>query len=173
MTIRKVKAEELLELQQISVHTFYESFSSQNTEENMRQYVEDSFSLERLGDELLDTHSEFYFAILNQEIIGYLKLNMGPSQTEIRDSSTIEIERIYVYKAHQGKQVGKHLLDHAIQLARDRNAKYVWLGVWEENHNAIQFYRRNGFVVFDKHLFRLGQDEQTDIMMKRILSESS
>jgi len=38
--------------------------------------------------------------------------------------------------------------------------------VWEENPRAINFYKKNGFVEFDKHIFVLGDDEQTDIMMR-------
>lgn len=36
----------------------------------------------------------------------------------------------------------------------------------EENLRAISFYKKNGFMEFDKHIFKLGDDEQTDIMMK-------
>jgi ribosomal protein S18 acetylase RimI-like enzyme len=42
----------------------------------------------------------------------------------------------------------------------------IWLGVWEKNHNAIGFYTKNGFITFDKHLFLLGDDQQTDLLMK-------
>ena len=47
--------------------------------------------------------------------------------------------------------------------------KYIWLGVWEENPRATRFYQKNGFVAFGKHIFKLGDDEQTDILMKRPL----
>ena len=50
--------------------------------------------------------------------------------------------------------------------AREKQAHYVWLGVWEKNERAIAFYRKNGFVAFDTHIFKLGDDEQTDILMK-------
>ena len=46
---------------------------------------------------------------------------------------------------------------------------YVWLGVWEQNPRAIRFYEKNGFVPFDTHVFILGEDKQTDILMKKIL----
>ena len=62
------------------------------------------------------------------------------------------------------------LYEKAIEIANQRNADYVWLGVWEENPRAISFYLKNGFVAFDKHIFKLGDDEQTDIMMKLLLS---
>ncbi len=95
-----------------------------------------------------------------------MKLNFGQSQTELKDDKAIEIERIYVLKEFHGNKVGQILYDKAIEVARQKNADYVWLGVWEENPRAINFYKKNGFVEFDKHIFKLGEDEQTDIMMK-------
>lgn len=64
------------------------------------------------------------------------------------------------------------MLNHkAIEIATKEKAEFVWLGVWTENPRAIQFYKKNGFVEFDKHIFRLGEDTQTDIMMKLILTD--
>jgi ribosomal protein S18 acetylase RimI-like enzyme len=85
------------------------------------------------------------------------------------DSHTIE--RIYVLKEFHGKNVGQILYEKAMQIARQSNANYVWLGVWEENARAINFYKKNGFVEFEKHIFKLGNDEQTDIMMKLQLKD--
>jgi len=98
--------------------------------------------------------------------VGYLKLNFGSSQTELKDDRALEIERIYVLKEFHGKSVGQELYEKAIYVARQKNADYVWLGVWEQNPRAINFYKKNGFIEFDKHIFKLGEDEQTDIMMK-------
>lgn len=132
----------------------------------MKAYLETGFSKERLRAELTDPNAEFYFAELNGNVIGYLKINAGQSQTEIKEENALEIERIYVLKAFHGKKVGQMLYDEAISLAKQKRVDYVWLGVWEENPRAISFYRKNGFVEFDKHIFKLGHEEQTDIMMK-------
>ncbi|MBK8343240.1 MAG: GNAT family N-acetyltransferase [Bacteroidetes bacterium] len=164
--VKKVQTTDIAQLQLIGRQTFYETFAAGNTEENMRKYLEEGFSEEKLLTEITDKNAEFYFAILEDEIIGYLKINYGQSQTELKDDKALEIERIYVLKTFHGKQVGQILYDKAISLARDHNAEYVWLGVWEENPRAINFYKKNGFVEFDKHIFKLGNDEQTDIMMK-------
>ena len=93
-------------------------------------------------------------------------MNFGQSQTELQDDKALEIERIYVLKEFHGKNVGQILYNKAIEIAKQNKADYVWLGVWEENPRAIAFYKKNGFVEFDKHIFKLGDDEQTDIMMK-------
>jgi ribosomal protein S18 acetylase RimI-like enzyme len=161
-----VSLNEINELQKIGKQTFVETFSSVNSEENMRLYLEKSFATEKLKIELSDINSVFYFAVFNATIIGYLKVNFGASQTEIKDENVLEIERIYVYKEFHGQQVGQLLFEKAISISKQKNVDYVCLGVWEENRRAVRFYQKNGFVTFDKHIFRLGNEEQTDLMMK-------
>jgi hypothetical protein len=166
MKITKGNIQDVEKLKEIGKLTFAETFSSENSEENMAEYLKNGFSDEKLKAELNDQNSEFYFVELDGKTIGYLKVNVGESQTEIKDKNTLEIERIYVLKEFHGKKVGQILYDKAIELAKDKNIENVWLGVWEENPRAIRFYEKNGFVAFDKHIFKLGNDEQTDIMMK-------
>lgn len=164
--IKRVVLNDIDQLQKIGRQTFYETFSEDNTEENMTKYLDERFSFEKLTTELNDKNAEFYFATLDKKVIGYLKLNFGQSQTEIKDDKALEIERIYVLKEFHGKSVGQLLYDKALQIAQQKETDFVWLGVWEENPRAINFYKKNGFVKFDKHIFKLGNDEQTDIMMK-------
>ena len=166
ISIKKVELKDIEKLQKIGRQTFFETFSKSNSEENMQKYLDEGFSIEKLTTELTDSNAEFYFAVLDLEVIGYLKLNFGDSQTELKDNKALEIERIYVSKEFHGKSVGQLLYDKAIEVAKQKNADYVWLGVWEENQRAISFYKKNGFVEFDKHIFKLGNDEQIDIMMK-------
>ena len=116
--------------------------------------------------EVKNENSEFYFAKIDNEVIAYLKVNYGESQTELKDNKSLEIERIYVSKEFHGKNVGQLLYNKAIEVAEQRGSEYVWLGVWEQNPRAIRFYEKNGFAVFDKHIFKLGNDEQIDILMK-------
>ena len=171
--IVKVTAHDIEKLQKIGRQTFHETFSDSNSEENMKIYLEEGFSESKLRDELTDENSEFYFARLESEIVGYLKLNFGQSQTELKDSQALEIERIYVLKEFHGNSVGQILYEKAIEIAEEKNMEFVWLGVWEENSRAINFYKKNGFEEFDKHIFRLGDEEQIDIMMKLKLNYGS
>lgn len=164
--IKQVAINDIDILQKIGKQTFFETFSAGNTAENMKLYLEEGFSIEKLTTELNDHNAEFYFATLEGIVVGYLKINFGQSQTELKDEKAIEIERIYVLKEYHGKSVGQMLYEKAIQISRQKSADYIWLGVWEENPRAIRFYKKNGFIEFDKHIFKLGNDEQTDIMMK-------
>lgn len=167
--IERVGASDILSLQEVARKTFFQTFAGDNSEANMKDYLDERFSAERLGAELNDVNSEFYFATLRGEVVGYLKMNYGESQTELQDEGAVEIERIYVLREYQGKKVGQLLFGKALSVAQEMGAKYIWLGVWENNRKAIEFYRKNGFVEFGQHVFRLGNDDQTDILMKHIL----
>jgi len=166
IVINKIGIEQIEQLQQIGRQTFEETFAESNSAENMAKYLEEAYSHEKLSAELNNPNSFFYFAMMDHNVIGYLKLNKGGSQTELKDNDALEIERIYVLKEFHGKKVGQMLFEKAIQIAKEQNAEFVWLGVWEENKRAIQFYTKKGFVEFDQHVFVLGDEAQTDIMMK-------
>ncbi len=150
-------------LQSISRETFLETFSAQNSAEDMRLYLENDLSIDKLQSELNDVESEFYFAILNNKITAYLKIKFRTNQEKF----SIEIERIYVLQAFQGMKIGQALLDKAIQIAQQKKIEIIWLGVWEKNLKAINFYRKNGFSPYGEHFFKLGNDLQTDILMSR------
>ena len=166
MKIRKINIDDLEALRNLSIQTFMETFEEVNTEEDMQKYLDENLSIEKLKTELENVNSEFYFAENNGEILGYLKLNFKDAQTEKLEENHFEIERIYVLKAFLGQKIGQILFDKAIEIGREKNLEYVWLGVWEENHRAIKFYEKNGFKVFGKHKFVLGEDVQTDLLMK-------
>jgi len=166
ITIVQINNSNIAALQQIGRQTFAETFAESNTAENMAKYLEEAYAYEKLSAELNDANSIFYFALIEDKVVGYLKLNFGASQTELKDNDALEIERIYVLKEFHGKKVGQLLFDKAIEVAKAQHMAYVWLGVWENNKRALQFYTKNGFVEFDQHIFVLGDEAQTDIMMK-------
>lgn len=167
--IRKATVADLEILQKLSIQTFTETFALTNTPENLAYYIQKSLTSEQLLTELNTIDSQFYMAFSETIPVGYLKVNFGNAQTEIIDSNTLEIHRIYVLQAFYGKNVGQLLLNEAINIGRTNGVSYIWLGVWENNYRALRFYTKNGFVVFDQHDFIMGTDKQTDLLMQLIL----
>ena len=153
-------------LKAISIQTFTETFAEQNSEADMQTYISEKLSIEKLSQELNSPYSGFYFLKSGETVLAYLKLNTGQAQTEKHHNNSLEIERIYVLKEYHSKGIGQLLLNRAIDIAKVNANNYIWLGVWEENHRAISFYVKNGFKTIDKHVFKLGDDEQTDLIMK-------
>jgi len=170
ITIKKATIRDLTIVQQLARETFFETFAEANTETDMKKYLAENFNDVKMASELNNPASEFFIAWDNENPVGYLKLNFGQSQTEPQAANSLEIERIYVKNAYHGKKVGQVLYEKAVEIAELNKKAYLWLGVWEENPKAIRFYEKNGFVAFDKHIFKFGEDEQTDVMMKKLLS---
>lgn len=166
INIRKVQSGDLSLLRALSISTFVETFGDQNTPEDMQNYVCKSFSETHLSQELENPNSEFYFAVFNREIVGYLKLNTGDAQTDDKLPNALEIERIYIKSGFQGKSFGKELFQFALDQAKDQKRDWLWLGVWDQNKKAIAFYEHHGLEVFDGHAFKLGNDLQQDLLMK-------
>lgn len=156
-------------LRQIAEDTFTETYAGLNAKEDMERYIKMNFSVEKVKEELANVNSQFFLAFDSEGVIGYLKVNTGEAQTALQDPSALEIERIYVRARYHGKNVGKLFYEKAVTVARQMDKKSIWLGVWEHNPKAIRFYEKNGFVTFDTHLFTLGKEEQTDLMMRKAL----
>ena len=167
MRITSLTVSDVPILRGIARDTFIETFSEANKAEDMDRYLTENFSEEQLARELSNPDSFFYVAEVNGHVVGYLKLNTAHAQTEPQAADALEIERIYVLGSYHGGGVGQALYHHAMSVAEDRKASYVWLGVWEHNHRALRFYEKNGFIAFGTHIFQLGNDQQTDILMKK------
>ena len=75
--IEKVKIDEIEKLKTIAVETFLETFSPHNSDEDMRKYLNEALSTTQLSKEIRNIGSEFYFAIVENKVIGYLKINFG------------------------------------------------------------------------------------------------
>jgi diamine N-acetyltransferase len=163
--ITKCTLGDVHKLQEISYETFNDTFKEQNTPENMNAYLEKAFNLKQLKDELSNPSSEFFFVTFNNELAGYLKVNINDAQSEDMGNEALEVERIYIKSNFQKHGLGEYLLNKAVELAKAHNKTKIWLGVWEKNENAIAFYKKMGFVESGSHSFYMGDEEQIDIIM--------
>ncbi|MDP4086731.1 MAG: GNAT family N-acetyltransferase [Bacillota bacterium] len=169
INIKKCTLEDSSKLQEISYETFNETFKNQNTPENMNAYLERAFNLNQLEKELSNISSHFFFVYLHNEVAGYLKVNTNDAQSEEMGDESLEVERIYIRNKFQKHGLDKYLIQKAMEIAGKENKKKIWLGVWEKNENAIAFYKKMGFVQTGAHSFYMGDEEQTDFIMIKIL----
>lgn len=167
--IRKCTLEDLPVLQKISMETFRDTFQDQNTAEDLQNYLEKAYNAKQLKIELLNPDSAFYFLFDQNELAGYLKININVAQTESIDADALEVERIYILPSFKGKGLGKTLIQKAIELAQKHHKNKLWLGVWEHNLAGLRFYEKMGFVQTGAHSFYMGEDEQTDFIMTKEL----
>lgn len=162
--------DDLETLVELSRRTFSETFASQNSAENIQLYLKKNLSTGVLKAELEYQDSEFYFVERDGERVGYMKIKYNSFFSGSDDLAHAELERLYIDKQMQGLGLGKKLMDKAIALTHESGFDVLWLGVWEYNEKAINFYERLGFVRRGEHTFMLGKDPQRDIIMLLNLS---
>lgn len=152
---------------EISAKTFTETYGEQNTPENLQKYLEERFNKKQISDEIQTPDNIFLLVERDNKTIGYAKMRVN--LVENSDPQALEIERIYIEKAFHGQKMGALLMQKCIVISREKGYKFLWLGVWEYNPKAIGFYKKWGFEIFGTHIFHLGDDAQTDYLMKKDL----
>lgn len=157
-------------LSELGARTFCETFAKDNISENMETYLKQSFSPEIQFNELSQPDFIFLIAEFEGIPIGYAQLVVNSRDDAIKGIRPLEIRRIYATQEYLGKGVGKELMQAATSEARQRGCDCVWLGVWEKNQRAIEFYKKWGFRQVGTHLFSVGDDLQNDFVMALELS---
>jgi diamine N-acetyltransferase len=167
LSIRHATEEDAWLIADISHQTFYETFASGNSPENMHKFLKEQFTKGRLVLEVGRPENTFLLAYNGAEVAGYAKLREFRAPASLRRVPALEIARLYAMTSMIGKGVGSLLMQTSLDIARQKGKQVVWLGVWEQNHRAIDFYTRWGFEKFDETDFLLGDELQRDWLMKR------
>jgi diamine N-acetyltransferase len=169
ITIRIATPADAAMIADLSRQTFYDAFAADNTPENMAKFMNEQFTREKLMAEVVDPASIFLLAIIDNEVVGYARIRESSNSLELDNQPAIEIARIYAVTTTIGKGVGSALMQRCLTIAQEKQCSVVWLGVWEHNKRAIDFYTKWGFHKFSEHIFVVGDDPQTDWLMKKEL----
>jgi ribosomal protein S18 acetylase RimI-like enzyme len=155
-----------LSIRELAEKTFRDTYTDFNTPENMELHVANNFNLEQIEKELQEADNQYFIVDLAGKIMAFAKLKKDHLTKGLTAKKAVEIERFYVDKTLQGQQIGRKLMNFCVEWAIQNNFEVIWLGVWENNANAIKFYQKMGFEFLEKHTFILGTEVQTDFTMK-------
>jgi len=169
ISIQNVTNREAEIIADLSRQTFYETFAAFNSKNDMDKFMNEQFTKEQLIQEVQDSANIFFVALDENKPVGYLFLRESSNPEGLENLNSIEIARIYSVNASIGTGVGKLLMEKCLVTAKKNNKKIIWLGVWEKNTRAINFYKKWGFEKFGEHSFLLGDDVQKDWLMKKSL----
>jgi diamine N-acetyltransferase len=165
--IRRGAAGDAALLAELGARTFSETFAPDNSPADMADYLASAFTPSQQAAELADSNSLFLIAEKDGVALGYAMLRSGNVLESVSGDKPIEVVRLYVSQASLGSGVGAALMQACIDEAKQRGHKTLWLGVWEHNARAQAFYRKWNFTEIGTHIFQLGDDPQTDILMQR------
>lgn len=156
-------------IQAIGRAVYAETFAPYNTAANMRAYLEEAYNLGQLEMEWAEPGSRYYLAWADDQPAGFLRLRNNDEVADQLGENTLELQRLYIYSQFHGRGVAGRLMEKYLDAALERRVEWAWLGVWEKNFRAQQFYRKWGFEKFGEHIFQMGDDPQTDWLLCRKL----
>ena len=169
MQIRKATIEDAEILTKIAWKSFYDAFAEHpaNHPDDMKSYMDDAFSFKTISAELTEKDSIYFVAEIEDKIVGYAKLKTNSREEGISGENPLELCRLYSLSEFIGKGIGKALMLKCLEFAKSNGHDIFWLGVWEFNYRAQEFYKKFGFEKCGEHIFQLGNDPQTDWLMER------
>lgn len=151
----------------LATETFRDTFAKYNDPADMDAYIAEALTSTRFAEEIADPANVWFVAEVDDSPAGYAKLRAGEAHESVTGDAPIEISRLYAQQQFHGRGVGRALIEACFEEARRREARTIWLGVWEHNARAIAFYEKCGFVRCGATTFVLGKDVQTDDVMSR------
>lgn len=169
INIRPCQIEQLSLLREISIETYRDTFQESNSEALMQQYLDDALTEDKLSQQLQTEGSYFYLIYLDEQVAGFLKVNIDAAQSDDVAKDSLEIERFYIRKHFLRNGLGNKLMRFVHGLAQQFNKSALWLGVWEHNVPALAFYQAQGFHKIGEHPFDMAGDIQTDFLLKKEL----
>ena len=171
INIRPVQPDMLETLVQLEQQTFTETFRDTYSKEDMEAFLSEKKSVAAIEQERLKEGARYYICYYGDAPAGFLKLNLDKQPDDeahtLLPTPVMELEKIYVLQAFQGLKLGKALIYHAYKMAGEHQAKTIWLGVWEHNMKARNFYEGEGFERFSEHRFLVGSQLDTDLLYKK------
>jgi len=170
MQVRRASAADAATLAALAERTFRDTFTEVNTPENMAAHAAASYGIDKQREEIESDRIRTLLVELDGVVAGYAQLRNGHHPDCVSAENAIELWRFYIDRSGIGRGLAQRLMQAVVVEAAEWNGRALWLGVWERNPRAIAFYRKCGFVEVGAHVFRLGDDAQTDLIMQRELA---
>jgi len=166
LTFRDAELKDAAGLAEIGRETFVEMFGNLYPPGDLRQYLDDTYSVSRMESDLKDPDVEVRIAYSGRKMVAYCKIGPCKLPFDVGPEPALELHRVYVYQAGQGVGVGRILLAWAIERSRQRGAKNLFLGVWESNERAIALYENRGFEKVGGYKFKVGDTLDDEFIMR-------
>ena len=92
-----------------------------------------------------------YVAKTNNNIVGYLAGSIR-NVNECFTEKFAEIENMYIENQYRRLKIGSKLIIKFKEWCKANNIEYIKVSAWSQNIEAINFYKNNNFIAYEKTL---------------------
>jgi len=164
--IRRARPSDAGALSGFAARLFRATYGNDTAASDLDSYIYKNFSAEHQEAEIVDPSAAVFLATADDLIIGYAHVIVGTA-----DKRSALLNRIYINAEWRGSGLANDLLQAVVGESEQRGVTRLELTVFERNVRAIAFYKRAGFAATGSTTFMVGEDLQTDVVMKLDLVE--
>ena len=164
--MRRITLEDVPTLSLLAKKTFYDTFTGTCTPADMQSFLEQYYNEKSMSAEVENKAYQYYFALIDDEIVGYLLFAENNEEFASLNKKALELKRFYVIESNHGKGIAQKMMQHYLEFATVEKYNLAFLGVWEYNYKAQNFYTKYGFAKTNHtHSFPVGDTPQLDVYM--------
>ena len=156
-SIVKASEKDFQLLSEIATLTFIESHGRSAKQEDINIYVTEKYSENVFKEELSDAKNIYHIIYYDNNPAGYSKIIFDTPYPDSKIKNITKLERIYLLKEFYNLKLGSALFHCNIDLSKRNHQMGMWLYVWKENERAVNFYKKNGFVIIGSHDFKISE----------------
>ena len=167
ITVRRVTPDDAPRLSELGATIFAQSYQYPYNQEDMDTYLDETFSKGKIAEEINAEATYYYVAEADGIIIGFVKFYTFRWTPRYKGKITFEVERLYIQKDMERQNIGSRLMTTALEVAKQKKYKIIWLSVWENNERGIRFHQQHGFIVVGDGMFTLGEQARKYLIMQQ------
>ncbi|NTJ43131.1 GNAT family N-acetyltransferase [Agrobacterium larrymoorei] len=168
MRFRTATRSDATSLAAISIEVWLGTYIRKGINDFFATYALTHFTASRF-EALVGSETDHIIVSQNEDgIDGFIHIAFD-SPAPVQGCSTVEIAKLYVQPRHQGKGLGKGLLEEAYGVCRARACSSIWLTVNSNNPSAISFYNGQGFVHVGQTVFRIDEQAYPNEVLAKVL----
>ena len=164
-TIRRANVADAAALAKLAAQTFAETFAADNKTEDIDRHLSSAYGLTQQTIEIEDPEVITLLAHREGTLVGFAQVRRKAAPSCVIAARPVELHRFYVLRLEHGTGLGGSLMQAVRKAALELGGHHMWLGVWERNARALAFYRKAGFIEVGHHVFMVGSDPQTDLVL--------
>ncbi len=149
LTFKRCSKVDLKEVNRLAWIIWPSAFKDILTMEQIDYMLKWMYDMDKLNQQFEKGHV-FFLAKQLHENVGFVGVEPNfPAEGKLR------IHKIYLNPAHQGKRIGKWMMEQTEQFAKELNLKFLHLNVNRFN-NAVTFYEKGGFKTIETEDIDIG-----------------
>ncbi|WP_457422789.1 GNAT family N-acetyltransferase [Roseateles sp. P5_E7] len=170
--IRHAQPEDAAAPAAFAAQGFTDTYRGLDDPQEIADYVAEHFQPEVVTRVIQDPACTTLLAWVGEQLADYAILRKAPPPSCVTGPAPLELWRLYLGQGFIGQGLGARVMAEVHAQARGHGAHTLWLGVYDRNVRAVEFYKRFNFAQVGDKEFLFGGRLYVDPIYAATVKES-